>query len=81
MCLQVMLSSGDTVVTVTPDDGITSRQFYYILSTTPVFYFVIPPSVAPIPIVIMYHLMSSPESFEISEKRWTHPLRGVAAKQ
>jgi hypothetical protein len=38
--------------TVTPDSGIISRNIY-ILSITPVFYFLIPPSVSPIVIVII----------------------------
>jgi hypothetical protein len=37
----------------------------YILSTTPGFYLVIPPNVFPIVIVIMCHLVPTPESFEI----------------
>jgi hypothetical protein len=36
-------------LTATPDDGIISRKiFIYILSITPVFYFLIQPSVSPI---------------------------------
>jgi hypothetical protein len=37
----------------------------YILNITPVFCFVIPPRVSPKIIVIMYHLVPTPESFEI----------------
>jgi hypothetical protein len=37
----------------------------YIRITNPAFYFVILPSVSPVVIVIMYHLVPTPESFEI----------------
>jgi hypothetical protein len=54
-------------------NGLVSSQYIktiykyivYILSITPAFYFVIPLSVSPIVIVIMYHLVPTPESFEI----------------
>jgi hypothetical protein len=46
----------------------------YILSTTPMFYFEIPPSVYPMVIVIMYHLVPMPESFEIISHWVTLPL-------
>jgi hypothetical protein len=49
---------------VTPDDVKFCRNIYSV-STTPVFYFVTPPSVSPIVIVIMYHLVPTPESFHI----------------
>jgi hypothetical protein len=42
--------------TVTPDYGM-------ICETTLVFYFVILPSVSPIAVVIMYHLLPTPESY------------------
>jgi hypothetical protein len=38
-------------------------QYIYISRTTPVFYFVILPSVSSIVIVIMYHLVPTSESF------------------
>jgi hypothetical protein len=52
--------------TVTPADAIISHKIYiYILSTTTMFSFVIPPSVSPIVICIMYHLVTTPESFDV----------------
>jgi hypothetical protein len=38
--------------------------YIYIMSTTPVFRFVIPPSVSPMMIVILYQLVPTLESFE-----------------
>jgi hypothetical protein len=52
--------------TATPDNGIICRNIYKLLSTTLVFYFVILPSVSLIVIVIMYHLVPTPKSFEIT---------------
>jgi hypothetical protein len=43
-----------------------------ILSRTPVFYFAIPPSVSSIVIVVMYHLVPTPESFEIEHVNSIH---------
>jgi hypothetical protein len=43
------------------------RRNLNILSITPIFYFVISPSVSLIVIVIMYHLVPTLESFEIIE--------------
>jgi hypothetical protein len=53
--------------TVTPDDGLPLflRKYIYTESTL-VIYFVILPSVSPIVIVIMYRLVPTPKSFEIT---------------
>jgi hypothetical protein len=66
---QIMPSSGVTIdcgleSTLAPDDGILCRNIY-ILSSTPAFYFLVLPSVSPVVIVIMYHPVLTPESFEM----------------
>jgi hypothetical protein len=47
-------------------------------ASSPVFYFVIPPSVSPIVIFIMYHLVPTPELFkELSLAQKIYSLLGV----
>jgi hypothetical protein len=43
--------------------GITKTKIH-VLSTTPIFYFFIPPSVSPTVIIIMYHQVPTPESLK-----------------
>jgi hypothetical protein len=57
------------------------RVTRYYLSTTLVFYFVTPPSVSPVVIIIMYHVVPTTESFEVlifdlslSVKGWEHRI-------
>jgi hypothetical protein len=49
----------------------------FTFDSTPVFYFLILPSVPPIVIVIMYHLVPAPKSFEMILTYILHLLRNA----